>query len=108
MIVDSGSSCHMVPYASYLSESTDTDIPITIANGKHLIGTQRGTLTGKINGQEFKLKNVLYVPGLNSALFSVPASSKDGIKIIFTETGDLILKKDGREFINPRMANSTS
>ncbi|KAJ1498686.1 hypothetical protein HMI56_004838 [Coelomomyces lativittatus] len=83
LIVDSGSSHHMVKVDSLLTDIESIHEEIIIAEGKKLNAIGKGTFKGKFENNEIILKNVLVVPNLNTPLLSVSQCIKDEISVSF-------------------------
>uniref|UniRef100_A0AAV1VJH2 CCHC-type domain-containing protein n=1 Tax=Peronospora matthiolae TaxID=2874970 RepID=A0AAV1VJH2_9STRA len=73
-LIDSGATAHMTPHRSDLFEYENVNggIEVTIADGKKLQVTGRGTvrLLG-LDGKRIKMVEVLHIPGLDRRLLSV-------------------------------------
>lgn len=87
-IVNSGSSSHLTNKRSYFKELQRISITINVAKSKE---TMEATGIGIIEFDEFKLKEVLYVPNLSSNLLSIHSVMKNGGEVIFKED-EVIIK----------------
>ena len=83
--VDSAATCHMCNYKEFFVEMTQTRQNIYLANGSTLpcFGVGEGVI--QTNNKAVRIKEVLYVPGLDSNLLSVKALTEKGFSVIFKE-----------------------
>lgn len=99
-LLDSGATEHMVKDASYLSEIRRLKRPVevVIANGEKLLADYCGDMVmyTDVAGKKKKCeaKNVLYVPGLKSNLFSVNRIARSGLQVKFFDNRAELIKND--------------
>nr|CCA24887.1 putative polyprotein [Albugo laibachii Nc14] len=83
-LIDSGATSHMTPHRSdvFDYEIVNTDVEVTIADGKTLRVHGNGTLklTG-LNNRRTKMIDVLYIPGLDRRLLSVGKVSERDLTV---------------------------
>jgi hypothetical protein len=82
-LLDSGASSHMVMDVDILEEAERLETPtvVTLGDGHRMKATHRGMVRFP-NGS--RLREVLFVPGLNENLFSIgKACRTDGVKVVF-------------------------
>lgn len=88
-IADSGATQHMCNQLEWFSEFKPVDKPVVASVGDgnkvEVLGIGSVPLINNIDGKEVRgvLTNVIYVPALTSNLFSIGASSKQGISSHF-------------------------
>jgi len=97
--IDSGATSHMTNDRSFFTEFRETgNKTITVANGQHMKseGVGDGYLHCKVSDMTNKIpvKDVLYVPTLNSNLLSVKKLTKQGNVVKFEGDNCSILKAD--------------
>jgi len=78
-IADSGASTHITTTDVGLFDTRNINMPVQIGNGKLVYATKIGKLTIKCQNKKGKealllLKNVQYIPGFFSDLFSITAA----------------------------------
>lgn len=96
-ILDSGCTEHMVKeeLETNMTKVTnlDKEIKIHIANGRTLRATKKGQLRGMCQGRVIKLE-ALIVPEMTTNLLSVGKLTKNGNKVIFSNSGVTITGED--------------
>ena len=103
-LIDSGASCHMTPFKSDLSNIQQCRANVTVADGTKIRADTLGDVTlllptneDHFNPARILLRRVLYVPGLNRRLFSVPTFTKmPGYEMTFYENRVHITLPDGK------------
>uniref|UniRef100_A0AAV1TS81 Polyprotein n=1 Tax=Peronospora matthiolae TaxID=2874970 RepID=A0AAV1TS81_9STRA len=92
-LIDSGATAHMTPHRSDLFEYENVNggIEVTIADGKKLQVTGRGTvrLLG-LDGKRIKMVEVLHIPGLDRRLLSVGKLADRGLNVGFQRSSCVI------------------
>ena len=87
----------MAPHRKDLFEykSLETNVEVTIADGKKLIVKGAGTvkLTG-LDGKGIRMVEVLYIPGLDRRLLSVGKLAERGMNVDFSRSYCVIWNKD--------------
>lgn len=86
-IIDSGASRHMTPMRSIFTKLNPTRISVTIANGEKLRAEGLGEISISIDGQNIRMTDVLYVPGLDGNLLSISALNRKGLSVYFHQHG---------------------
>ena len=103
-LIDSGASCHMTPFKSDLKNTKMCRANVTVADGSKIHSDLLGDVTillptneDEYNAARITLTKVLYVPGLNRRLFSVPTFTKlPGHEMTFYENKVHITLPDGK------------
>ena len=103
-LIDSGASCHMTPFRSDLTNVKQCKANVTVADGSKIHSNLMGEVTvllptneDEYNAARVRLTRVLYVPGLNRRLFSVPTFTKMvGYEMTFYENRVHITLPDGK------------
>ena len=83
-IVDSGVSHHMTPDKSLFVDMKSYSTDICLANGASIKASGIGEARAKFGGKLTILKNVLYVPGLDSNLLSIGAAQNHHVTVEFS------------------------
>lgn len=102
MIVDSGASAHMVYHRSLLSDFQPVyQTTITVGDGRKLHAKGKGSVivsSTVSNGETvtLELKDVLFVPGMDSNLLSCAELTKEKYRISFDGSSCAILDEDDR------------
>ena len=126
-LIDSGASCHMTPYKHDLRNIRQCRANVTVADGSKIRANVLGDVTillptheDNLNPARITLRRVLYVPGLNRRLFSVPTFTRlPGHEMTFYEnrvhitlpnrkTADVLNDNERLEeqsFANPAITN---
>lgn len=91
-IMDSGTTSHMVNDKKYLMDLKKEKSTVGVAKADESIG--RGSVISEI----CVLRDVIYVPELNTNLLSVSAITRNGGKVLFTEN-EVIVKKEDKEVL---------
>ena len=103
-LIDSGASCHMTPFKSDLENTKECKANVTVADGSKIQANLLGDVTillptneDEHNAARVRLTRVLFVPGLNRRLFSVPTFTKmPGYEMTFYENRVHITLPDGK------------
>ena len=103
-LIDSGASCHMTPYKHDLRNIRQCRANVTVADGSKIRANVLGDVTillptheDNLNPARLTLRRVLYVPGLNRRLFSVPTFTRlPGHEMTFYENRVHIALPDGK------------
>ena len=103
-LIDSGASCHMTPFKSDLKNTSECKANVTVADGSKIQANLLGDVTillptneDQCNAARVRLTRVLFVPGLNRRLFSVPTFTKmPGYEMTFYENRVHITLPDGK------------
>ena len=103
-LIDSGASCHMTPFRSDLKNTKICKANVTVADGSRIQSNVLEDVTILLptnedihNAARVRLTRVLYVPGLNRRLFSVPTFIQmPGHKMTLYENGVHITLPDGK------------
>ena len=85
-LLDSGASSHMCPFKNDFVElrSLNRAVTVSIANGETVMAAGVGTIRVVLrNKKPIKIEDVLYVPGLDRRLLSIPALSARGLHVTF-------------------------
>ena len=92
-LIYSGATSHMTPPCSDLFDygTMDTNVEVTIADGKKLKVHGRGTvrLSG-LNNRRIKMMDVLFIPGLDRRLLSVGQLAERGLNVEFQRSSCVI------------------
>ena len=86
--LDSGASFHMTGCKDFFSEMEEKDLQINIELGDdgRYSATGIGTVTfHRESGSDFRLKDVMYVPGLKKNLISVAVLEDRGYDVVFSQ-----------------------
>ncbi|CAK9821285.1 Retrovirus-related Pol polyprotein from transposon TNT 1-94 [Anthophora retusa] len=88
-IVDSGTSSHMSPDATCMTNIEPYSTKVNLAeNGKYLVSKSRGDVHGSTtigNSQKnIRITNVLHIPNLRTSLLSVSQLVNNGNKVVFS------------------------
>lgn len=108
--VDSGATQHMCNYESFFTKLNFKKQNVFLADGSQLPchGIGEGVVTIQLDGKTLKtvqIKDVWYVPGLDSCLLSVQVMTGRGLKVIFEDRKCNIL--DGNQiFAEAKLENS--
>jgi hypothetical protein len=100
-ILDSGASAHMVSDLSQMIDPKPVETPVAVilGDGRQLMATHRGQAAIPPN---VRLRDVLYVPGLQENLFSIStAASLKGARIVM-ERGLCRVMLDGKEALTAK------
>ena len=107
---DSAATSHMVNSTEGMYEMKDSNVKVTIGDGKCMTATKTGKLklcVEQKNGikKTVVLSNVNYIPGLWHNLFSLSAAIKQGCEL--TSKGlELTLKKESFEIVFDRITHT--
>ena len=97
---DSGATAHMTPHREWIRNMEPCRVPVRLANDDVIWATGRGTVifSPLIDGKPSEsvvFKHVLYVPNLESNLFSVlSAVRRNKLKVVI-EDGSVLFTKNG-------------
>lgn len=94
-IMDSGTTSHMVNDKKYLTDLKKEKSTVGVAKAdESMTSIGRGSVISEI----CVLRDVMYVPELNTNLLSVSAITRNGGKVLFTEN-EVIVKKEDKEVL---------
>ncbi|GBN66128.1 Copia protein [Araneus ventricosus] len=95
-IIDSGATSHMCSQREWFEELKPSSGTVSCAaksSPLEVAGT--GVIRGRLkNGQEFVLKNVLFIPELNGNLISVKQIQKAGYSVLFRDNKAIVKGKN--------------
>lgn len=95
LMLDSGTTSHMTPYAEHLEDTKTCAIPIALGDDSTVTATSKGTLCVEwcsSDGQtEVKLSETLASEDLAMSLLSIPALTEKGLGVLFMPTQALII-----------------
>lgn len=98
-LLDSGATDHLVNSLDYFSTVVDLPVPLKISIAKKnesISALKRGSINVITNlGVSGTLENVLYVPDIPYNLLSVRRIQEAGMSILFSENGQVTVRKDG-------------
>ena len=83
-IINSGASRHMTPNESIFTSKQSVQTTVTVANGEKLHAQGIGDVKVNINSQLIQMKDVLYVPDLDTNLLSISALNQNRFSVLFT------------------------
>ena len=92
-VIDSGASRHMTANRTLFTNFTLQVSWVTIANGVKIKSPGRGDVAVELDGKEFTLTDVLYVPDLDANLLSISALQAKGMVVRFGLSCVEILRK---------------
>lgn len=95
-IADSGASCHMSFRKDWFMEFEKLDHPQNVKLAKGMI---RGYGRGKIETNRGILQNVLYVPELETNLYSIRAATELGMRVEYDDDSVVFIRKDDNEIL---------
>ncbi|UYV63822.1 K02A2.6-like [Cordylochernes scorpioides] len=102
-ILDSGATSHMSTDINLLDDFQDDSRKITLLDDRFIKSNGIGTVEiYKDDNHLLTLKEVLYVPELNSNLISVSKITEDEKQIIFDENGARIIDNNGSSIITAK------
>lgn len=100
-VIDSGASAHMCCQRAWFTsfQKLIPTQPVIIGDGRSILATGKGRIEMDMkldNGRSSPtlLRDVYYVPDLDTNLMSVPALASKGLQVIFGEHGCKILAGD--------------
>ena len=105
--MDSGESSHFTPYFSDLQDPEQCQIEVMLEDSSRVRATQQGSVNIKfISDQgipsDLNLHRVLYVPGLNTRLFSIPEFTRDSnFTVNFGDNYSQLIFGDGQTYKIP-------
>ena len=107
--IDSGATSHMTNDRSFFTEFSKTKpVKVTVANGQYMMseGVGDGYLHCQIsdNVKRILVKDVLYVPTLESNLLSVKRLTKQGNVVKF-EGNNCTISRDNRTYAEGKISN---
>ena len=106
-LMDSGASSHFTPYFSDLQDPKQCQIEVMLADSSRVRATQQGSVSINFTsdqGQPSKLnlQRVIYVPGLNTRLFSISAFTRDSdFTVNFGDNFSQLIFGDGQTYKIP-------
>ncbi|UYV70438.1 K02A2.6-like [Cordylochernes scorpioides] len=102
-ILDSGATSHMSTDINLIDDLQDDSRKITLPDDRFIKSNGSGTVeTYQDDNHLLTLKEVLYVPELNSNLISVSKITEDEKQIIFDENGARIIDNNGSSIITAK------
>ena len=111
--MDSGASSHFTPFLKDLNNPETCNIEVMLADSSRVKATKQGSIVLKFisdQGDEctLHLLRVLFVPGLNTRLFSIPAFTRDSdYAVQFVGNTTQLCFGDGQTYSvpTPKMTN---
>jgi len=107
--IDFGATSHMTNDRNFFTEFSETKpVKVTVANGQYMMSEEVGN--GYLHCQTLDdvkrilVKNVLYVPALETNLMSVKRLTKQGNVVTF-EGNNCIISKDNRPYAKGKITN---
>ena len=111
-LMDSGASSHFTPHLEDLKDPVDCNIKVMLSDSSRVKDTQQGSINLKLTSDQgipctLTLKRVLYVPGLNMRLFSIPAYIRDTLYTVkFGNNFTQLCFGDGQTYKLPSPINN--